>query len=111
MRWQERIADLTARIHRLGQPVLAAVNGVAYGGGISSSPRARSTRPKRCGSDWCRGCPPTGSLSGDAVAIAETLWAYGRFGGRGAIALTQTPDDANSAAIDVNDISAALLEE
>lgn len=29
MRWQERIADLTAKIHRLRQPVIAAVNGVA----------------------------------------------------------------------------------
>jgi enoyl-CoA hydratase len=34
MRWQERIADLTARLHRLRQPVLAAVNGAAYGGGF-----------------------------------------------------------------------------
>lgn len=34
MRWQERIADLTARLHRLRQPVIAAVNGVAYGGGM-----------------------------------------------------------------------------
>ena len=34
MRWQERIADLTAKIHRLRQPVIAAVNGVAYGGGF-----------------------------------------------------------------------------
>ena len=34
MRWQERIADLTAKIHRLRQPVIAAVNGVAYGRGV-----------------------------------------------------------------------------
>jgi enoyl-CoA hydratase/carnithine racemase len=34
MRWQERIADLTARIHRLRQPVIAAINGPAYGGGL-----------------------------------------------------------------------------
>src|SRR5690606_33217304 len=34
MRWQERIADLTAKIHRLRQPAIAAVNGVAYGGGL-----------------------------------------------------------------------------
>src|SRR3954470_2399812 len=34
MRWQERIADLTSRIHRLRQPVIAAVNGPAYGGGF-----------------------------------------------------------------------------
>lgn len=34
MRWQERIADLTAKIHRLRQPVIAAVQGVAYGGGL-----------------------------------------------------------------------------
>jgi enoyl-CoA hydratase/carnithine racemase len=34
MRWQERIADLTARIHRLRQPIIAAVNGPAYGGGF-----------------------------------------------------------------------------
>lgn len=30
MRWQERIAELTTRLQRLRQPVIAAVNGVAY---------------------------------------------------------------------------------
>lgn len=34
MRWQERIAELTAKIHRLRQPAIAAVNGPAYGGGM-----------------------------------------------------------------------------
>jgi enoyl-CoA hydratase/carnithine racemase len=34
MRWQERIADLPAKIHRQRQPVIAAVNGPAYGGGL-----------------------------------------------------------------------------
>ncbi|AFP38172.1 Enoyl-CoA hydratase/isomerase [Mycolicibacterium smegmatis MC2 155] len=35
MRWQERIANLTAKLHRLRQPVIAAVNGPAYGGGFA----------------------------------------------------------------------------
>jgi enoyl-CoA hydratase len=35
MRWQERIADLTTRLIRLRQPVIAAVNGPAYGGGFA----------------------------------------------------------------------------
>jgi enoyl-CoA hydratase len=35
MRWQERIANLTVKLHRLRQPVVAAVNGAAYGGGFA----------------------------------------------------------------------------
>ncbi len=35
MRWQERIAELTARLSGLRQPVIAAVNGPAYGGGFA----------------------------------------------------------------------------
>jgi enoyl-CoA hydratase len=35
MRWQERIADLTTKLSRLRQPVIAAVNGPAYGGGFA----------------------------------------------------------------------------
>src|SRR6195952_292531 len=34
MRWQERIAELTTRLSTLRQPVIAAVNGPAYGGGF-----------------------------------------------------------------------------
>src|SRR4029077_1991957 len=34
VRRHERLANLTARIHRLRQPVIAAVNGPAYGGGF-----------------------------------------------------------------------------
>jgi enoyl-CoA hydratase len=35
MRWQERIATLTTKLTRLRQPVIAAVNGPAYGGGFA----------------------------------------------------------------------------
>lgn len=35
LRWQERIAELTTRIQNLRQPVIAAVNGPAYGGGFA----------------------------------------------------------------------------
>ena len=35
MRWQERIAELTVKLSSLRQPVIAAVNGPAYGGGFA----------------------------------------------------------------------------
>lgn len=35
MRWQERIAELTSKLIHLRQPVIAAVNGPAYGGGLA----------------------------------------------------------------------------
>jgi enoyl-CoA hydratase len=35
LRWQERIAELTTRLIRMRQPVIAAVNGPAYGGGFA----------------------------------------------------------------------------
>src|SRR5690242_1100205 len=126
MRWQERIANLTARIHRLRQPVVAAVNGAAYGGGfgialacdirLASSSARFCTQFIRLGLGGCDigvsytlprivGAGPafdmiltarvidaedalrTGIVSrlsdavvDDALAIAETLCSYGKFG-------------------------------
>ncbi len=128
MRWQERIADLTAKIHRLRQPVIAAVNGPAYGGGmgialacdirIASESARFCTQFIKLGLGGCDigvsytlprivGAGPAFDLiltarvvdaeealrlgmvsrvsSGsdvvdDAVAVAETLCGYGKFG-------------------------------
>jgi enoyl-CoA hydratase/carnithine racemase len=126
MRWQELIADLTARIHRLRQPVIAAVNGPAYGGGfgialacdirIASESARFCTQFIKLGIGGCDigvsytlpriiGAGPafdliltaravdadealrlgivsrlSGSVVDDALAIAETLCSYGKFG-------------------------------
>ena len=126
MRWQERIADLTAKIHRLRQPAIAAVNGVAYGGGLGiaaacdlrvASPSARFctqfiklglggcdigvsyTLPRIVGAGAAFDLILTAravdadealrlglvsrvsaSVVDDALAIAETLCGYGKFG-------------------------------
>ena len=126
MRWQERIANLTARIHRLRQPVIAAVNGPAYGGGfgiaLACDIRVASESARFCtqfiklGLGGCDigvsytlpriiGAGPafdliltarvvdagealrlgivsrlSGSVVDDALAIAETLCGYGKFG-------------------------------
>jgi enoyl-CoA hydratase/carnithine racemase len=126
MRWQERIADLTSRIQRLRQPVIAAVNGVAYGGGfgiaaacdirIASESARFCTQFIKLGIGGCDigvsytlpriiGAGPafdliltarvvdadealrlglvsrlSGAVVDDAVAIAETLCGYGKFG-------------------------------
>ena len=125
MRWQERIANLTARIHRLRQRVIAAVNGPAYGGGfgiaLACDIRLASESARFCtqfiklGLGGCDiGVSYTlprivggqafdliltarvvdadealrlgivsrlsGSVVDDALAIAETLCGYGKFG-------------------------------
>ena len=127
MRWQERIADLTTKLIRLRQPVIAAVNGPAYGGGfalaLASDIRIASTNARLC-TQFIKlglgGCdigvsytlPPivgagqafdliltartveadealriglvsrlsSGDVLDDALAIAETLCGYGKFG-------------------------------
>jgi enoyl-CoA hydratase len=126
MRWQERIASLTARIHRLRQPVIAAVNGAAYGGGFGialacdirlASQSARFctqfiklglggcdigvsyTLPRLIGAGQAFDLILTArvvdadealrlgivsrlsdSVVDDAMAVAETLCSYGKFG-------------------------------
>lgn len=127
MRWQERIADLTTKLIRLRQPVIAAVNGPAYGGGFAlalasdiriAGPEARFctqfiklglggcdigvsyTLPRVVGSGQAfdliltaRTVPAdealriglvsrlaSGSALDEALAIAETLCGYGKFG-------------------------------
>lgn len=126
MRWQERIADLTAKIHRLRQPAIAAVNGVAYGGGfgialacdirIGTASTRFCTQFIKLGLGGCDigvsytlprviGAGPafdliltaravdgeealrlgivsrlTESVVDEALAIAETLCGYGKFG-------------------------------
>ena len=128
MRWQERIAELTAKIHHLRQPVIAAVNGAAYGGGmgialacdirIASESARFCTQFIKLGLGGCDigvsytlprivGAGPAfdliltaravdadealrlglvsrvstdGAVVDDALAIAETLCSYGKFG-------------------------------
>ncbi len=127
MRWQERIADLTTKLIRLRQPVIAAVNGPAYGGGfalaLASDIRVASSSARFC-TQFIKlglgGCDigvsytlprivgsgqafdliltartveadealriglvsrlSAGSVVDDALAIAETLCGYGKFG-------------------------------
>jgi enoyl-CoA hydratase/carnithine racemase len=128
MRWQERIAELTTRLHRLRQPVIAAVNGPAYGGGfaiaLAADIRIAAESARFCtqfiklGLGGCDigvsytlpriiGAGPAfdliltardvdatealrlgiasrlsedGAVLDDALAVAETLCGYGKFG-------------------------------
>jgi enoyl-CoA hydratase len=127
MRWQERIAELTTKLSHLRQPVIAAVNGPAYGGGFAlamasdirlASPSARFctqfiklglggcdigvsyTLPRIVGAGQAFDLILTArtvaaeealrlglvsrlsedSVVDDALAIAETLCSYGKFG-------------------------------
>lgn len=127
MRWQERIAELTTKLSRLRQPVIAAVNGPAYGGGfalaLASDIRIASESARFCtqfiklGLGGCdigvsytlprvvgagqafdliltaRTVDPdealriglvsrlsSGSVVEDALALAETLCEYSKFG-------------------------------
>ncbi|HET7741190.1 MAG TPA: enoyl-CoA hydratase-related protein [Mycobacterium sp.] len=127
MRWQERIAELTTKLSRLRQPVIAAVNGPAYGGGfalaLASDIRIASESARFC-TQFIKlglgGCDigvsytlprivgagqafdliltartvdaaealalglvsrlSAGSVVEDALALAETLCGYGKFG-------------------------------
>jgi enoyl-CoA hydratase len=128
MRWQERIAELTTKLVHLRQPVIAAVNGPAYGGGFAlalacdlrlAAPDARfCSQFIKLGLGGCDigvsytlprivGAGPAfdliltaravdadealrlglvsrisadGAVVDDALAIAETLCSYGKFG-------------------------------
>jgi enoyl-CoA hydratase/carnithine racemase len=127
MRWQERIAELTTKLSRLRQPVIAAVYGPAYGGGfalaLASDIRIASESARFC-TQFIKlglgGCDigvsytlprvvgagqafdliltartvdadealriglisrlSSGSVVEEALALAETLCGYGKFG-------------------------------
>lgn len=71
MRWQERIAELTVRLHRLRQPVIAAVNGPAYGGGFAIA-AAADIRLASSGARFCTQFIKLG-IGGADIGVSYTL--------------------------------------
>lgn len=68
---QERIADLAIKIHRLQHPVIAAVNGLAYGGGLGLA-LACDLRVASADAAFCTQFIKVG-LSGCDIGISYTL--------------------------------------
>lgn len=71
MRWQERIANLTTKLIRLRQPVIAAVNGPAYGGGFALA-LASDIRVAGAGARFCTQFIKLG-LGGCDIGVSYTL--------------------------------------
>ena len=71
MRWQERIAELTVKLHRLRQPVIAAVNGAAYGGGFALA-MARDIRIAARSARFCTQFIKLG-IGGCDIGVSYTL--------------------------------------
>ena len=71
MRWQERIASLTTKLIRLRQPVIAAVNGPAYGGGFALA-LASDLRVAGRGARFCTQFIKLG-LGGCDIGVSYTL--------------------------------------
>jgi enoyl-CoA hydratase len=71
MRWQERIANLVTKLIRLRQPVIAAVNGPAYGGGFALA-LASDIRVAGPGARFCTQFIKLG-LGGCDIGVSYTL--------------------------------------
>lgn len=71
MRWQERIAELVVKLTRLRQPVIAAVNGPAYGGGFALA-AASDIRLASASARFCTQFIKLG-LGGCDIGVSYTL--------------------------------------